>query len=83
MPALGFARLEIPPTQSAITMSVLSNKPMRFYATGLLCTAAGAWLTDVTGSLLPLSLGGAVLVMATLPVVRAIRARHTKRRDIP
>mgnify|MGYP000235127584 CR=1 FL=1 len=61
-------------------MSLFSSEPARCYAGGLLCTVAGAWLTEVTGSLLPLSLGGAVLVMVTLPLVRAIRARHTSQR---
>ncbi len=54
---------------------------MRNYLCGLLCAVAGAWFTEVTGSLLPLSLGGAVLVMATVPLVRAIRARYAGRRD--
>lgn len=83
MPDWGIARLEVSFAQPAINVSLLSSKTMRLYAVGLLCTAAGAWLTEITGSLLPLSLGGAVLVMTTLPVVRAIRARHSKRRDSP
>lgn len=62
-------------------MSLLSSTTVRHYVGGLVCTVAGAWLTEVTGSLLPLSLGGAVLVMATFPVVRAIRAQRAKRRD--
>lgn len=62
-------------------MSLLSSKAVRLYLLGLVCTASGAWLTEVTESLLPLSLGAAVLVMATPPLVRAIRARHALPRE--
>ena len=63
-------------------MSLLKPaKPVRDYVIGLACTGAGAWLTEFTGSLLPLALGGAVLVVATPAVVRAIRAHHATRRD--
>lgn len=62
-------------------MSLLSSKSVRQYVAGLVCTVLGAWLTDVTGSVLPLALGGAVLVMATVALVLAIRASHAARRD--
>ena len=62
-------------------MALLSSKPAHHYAVGLVCMLVGTWLTDVTGSLLPLSLGGAVLLMATLPLVLAIRARYAAQRD--
>ena len=62
-------------------MALLSSKPARQYAVGLVCMLVGAWLTDLTDSLLPLSLGGAVLLMATLPLVLAIRARYAAQRD--
>ena len=77
----GDARLVFFPAPATITMSLLSSTTVRHYVGGLVCTVAGAWLTEVTGSLLPLSLGGAVLVMATFPVVRAIQAQRAKRRD--
>jgi len=54
---------------------------MRNYLCGLLCVVAGAWLTEVTGSLVPLSAGAAVLVLATVPLIRAIRAHYAGRRD--
>ena len=73
-------RLVVSAANSTTTVSLFSNPATRLYAGGLLCTAAGAWLTELTGSLLPLSLGSAALVMATVPVVRAIRSRHNKRR---
>jgi len=56
---------------------------MRNYLCGLLCVVAAAWLTAVTGSLLPLSAGGAVLVMVTVPLIQAIRAHFAGRRDTP
>ena len=62
-------------------MSLLSSNSVRQYLVGLVCTVVGAWLTDVMDSLLPLALGGAVLVMATVPLVFAIRARHAAQRD--
>ena len=62
-------------------MSLLSSNSVRQYLVGLVCTVVGAWLTDVVDSLLPLALGGAVLVMATVPLVFAIRARHAAQRD--
>ncbi len=62
-------------------MSLLSSKSVRQYVAGLVCTVVGAWLTDVMDSLLPLAFGGAVLVMATVPLVLAIRARHAAQRD--
>ena len=64
-------------------MSILLSAKFRDYAFGLACTALGAWLTDVTDSLLPLAFGGAVLVLNTVPLVRAIWSRNRTRRDAP
>ena len=57
-------------------MSLLSSTPVRHYVVGLLCTGLGAWLTAALDSLLPLAFGGAVLVMTTIPLIRAIRRQH-------
>ena len=62
-------------------MALLSSKPLRHYTVGFVCMLVGAWLTDVTDSLLPLSLGGAALLLATWPLVLAIRARYASQRD--
>ncbi len=62
-------------------MALLSSKPVRHYAGGFVCMLVGAWLTHVTDSLLPLSLGGAALLIATWPLVLAIRARYASQRD--
>ncbi len=34
----------------------------------------GAWLTDLTGSVLPLALGASALLMCTVPLVKEIWA---------
>ena len=60
-------------------MSPLRSRVFRHYLSGLLCTFAGAWLTEVTGSLWPLALGAAVLVMCTLPLVKAVWADRVER----
>jgi len=54
---------------------------VRSYVFGLACTCMGAWLTEISGSLLPLALGGAALVMATVPLVRAIRSIRSNHPD--
>ena len=64
-------------------MSILLSTEFRNYAFGLACTALGAWLTDVTDSLLPLAFGGSVLVLNTVPLVKAIWSRKRIRRDAP
>ena len=53
-------------------MSFLRTWIFRHYAFGLISTFFGAWLTAETGSMLPLAMGAAVLVMTTVPLVRAI-----------
>jgi len=64
-------------------MTHLPIKVVQTYAFGLACTCLGAWLTEISGSLLPLALGGAALVMATVPLVRAIRRMRSRHRDRP
>lgn len=62
-------------------MALLSSTPIRHYVFGLVCTFVGAWLTEAMDSLVPLSVGGAMLVMTTGPLVRHIRARRATGRD--
>ncbi len=45
------------------------------YLVGLGATFAGAGLTELTGSMLPLALGASFTLIVTLDVVRRIRAR--------
>lgn len=62
-------------------MSFLRSRVFRNYAIGLLSTFAGAWLTGVTGSMLPLALGAALGVMQTPPLVKAIWSKKAARDD--
>ncbi|MBC7954730.1 MAG: hypothetical protein H7Y33_02515 [Cytophagales bacterium] len=50
------------------------------YGAGLACTFAGAWLTEITGSLLPIAMGASVTLMCTVQVVRSLRAKRAPRR---
>jgi hypothetical protein len=56
----------------------MATKPQlfRLYGAGLACTLLGAWLTEVTGSMLPLALGASVTLMCTFQVVKSIRTRR-------
>jgi len=51
------------------------NPVFQRYLGGLGAIFVGAWLMDVTGSMLPLALGASVSLMCTLPWVRQIWAR--------
>jgi hypothetical protein len=51
----------------------------RLYGIGLACTFVGAWLTEVSGSMLPLALGASVTLMCTFRVVKTIRAKRAPR----
>jgi hypothetical protein len=59
----------------------MGSKPhlFRLYAAGLACTFVGAWLTQVSGSFLPLSLGASVTLMCTFQVIKSIRAKPAPR----
>lgn len=59
----------------------MPTKPhlFRHYGAGLTCIFAGAWLTEVTGSFLPLAMGASVALICTASVVRSILARRTQR----
>lgn len=53
----------------------------RLYAAGLGCTFVGAWLTEVSGSFLPLALGASVALMCTVHVIKSIKAKPARRSD--
>lgn len=59
-------------------MSFLRSKVFRHYLLGLGSTFAGAWLTDVTGSMLPLALGAATALVQTPPLVRAVWSKKDR-----
>lgn len=48
------------------------------YLVGLTATFAGAWVTDLTNSMVPLALGASVSLMCTAPLVRQIWTRKRK-----
>lgn len=62
-------------------MSFLRSRVFHHYLIGLGCAFAGAWLTDVTGSMLPLALGAAMAVVQTPPLVRAVWSKKGRRDD--
>jgi hypothetical protein len=61
----------------------MGSKPQlfRLYAAGLACTFVGAWLTEVSGSFLPLALGASVALMCTFQVIKSIRRKPAARSD--
>ncbi|MEP6872936.1 MAG: hypothetical protein ABI887_01090 [Burkholderiales bacterium] len=59
----------------------MSKNVFNRYLVGLACTFAGAWLTDLTSSMLPLALGASVSLMCTAPLVRQIWARKRNRKQ--
>lgn len=46
------------------------------YLAGLASTFAGAWLSSVVGSMLPLAMGASVSLMCTAPLVRHLWTRR-------
>ena len=42
------------------------------YGFGLVCTFIGAWLTAVTGSMLPLALGSSAGILCAVPLVKSL-----------
>ena len=55
------------------------NRILINYLAGIASIVIGAGLTDATDSMLPLAMGGAVGVMCTYSLVRAILQRRFKR----
>lgn len=61
--------------------SLFRNRPLRLYALGHLVVLLGTWLMSVTGSMLPLAMAVSAGLMLTLPVVRTLWARASRRSD--
>ena len=51
------------------------------YLAGLASTFAGAWLSSVCGSMIPLAMGASVSLMCTASLVRQIWTRRVRARD--
>ncbi len=49
---------------------------------GLLGTFFGAWLSGVTGSMLPLAMAAAALLLLTGPLVKAVWSMKAARREL-
>jgi hypothetical protein len=62
-------------------MSKRQKQALQGYAFGLCCIFIGAWLTDITASMLPLALGAATAAMSTVRLVRSISSRRRDRND--
>ena len=62
-------------------MTILHSKAFRFHALGLCAVVTGAGLSESTGSMLPLAMGGALALMTTAGLVREIRKRGRARRQ--
>ena len=58
---------------------MLKTASFRRYLVGLSATFAGAWGTDLTGSMIPLALGASFTLLSTAPLVREIWTRGRKR----
>ena len=56
-------------------MNMQRSTGFRLYLIGISATLAGAWVTEWTGSMLPLALGAAFTLMCTARVVHAVWTR--------
>jgi hypothetical protein len=56
-------------------MNIERSTACRLYLTGMSATLAGAWITELTGSMLPLALGAAFTLMCTARVVHTVWTR--------
>jgi hypothetical protein len=61
--------------------SLLRNPPMRLYLLGHGLILLGAWLMDVTASMLPMALAASAALMLSLPLLRQLTARFRTRPD--
>jgi hypothetical protein len=70
-----------PGTQKATsTMSILNTPAFRAYGLALCGNFLGAWLLDVTGSMLPLAFSASASLLCTEHLVKTIRSAKTTAR---
>jgi hypothetical protein len=62
----------------AFLKSILRNPPMRLYLLGHGLILLGAWLTDVTGSMLPMALCASAALMLSVPLLKQLTARFLR-----
>ena len=60
--------------------SILRQRAMRLYLLGHLLILVGAWLMDVTKSMLPMALAASAAFMLTVPLLKQLGARFMRRR---
>jgi hypothetical protein len=60
--------------------SLLRSPPMRLYLLGHGFILFGAWLMDLTGSMLPMALGASAALMLSVPLLKQLTARFMARR---
>ena len=59
--------------------SILRNPPLRLYLLGHGLILVGAWLMDLTGSMLPMALGASAALMLSVPLLKQLTARFLGR----
>ena len=62
-------------------LSILRNPTMRLYLLGHLLIVLGAWLMEVTKSMLPMALAASAALMLMVPLLRQLGARFVKARS--
>ena len=60
--------------------SIFRGHPMRLYLLGHALILLGAWLMDVTSSMIPMALAASAALMLTLPLLRQLGARFVGKR---
>jgi hypothetical protein len=60
---------------------LLRNPPMRLYLLGHALILVGAWLMELTQSMLPMALAASAAILLMLPLLRQLGARFVSRRD--
>jgi hypothetical protein len=63
--------------------SILSNPPMRLYLLGHVLIVLGAWLMDVTASMLPMALAASAALMLSMPLLKQLTSRFRQKQRAP
>ncbi|HEV7915563.1 MAG TPA: hypothetical protein VGP22_17495 [Albitalea sp.] len=61
--------------------SIFRNPAMRQYLLGHLLILVGAWLMELTQSMLPMALAASAALMLMLPLLKQLGARYARRRS--
>jgi hypothetical protein len=59
----------------ALLNSLFRSQAMRLYLLGHGFIVLGAWLMDLSGSVLPMALGASAALMLSMPLVKQLTAR--------